>query len=183
MKAMLETVHLKRLIKSTAKCISKEDRKLMLQYIRLEFDKESMLVTASALDGYKLSIETAPCRDIDESFTAYIRPHLPVGAQGKASNIELTGDNCLIEIDGRITGYKQPKGEFIDTHKIIKDYTTADTIQTICFTKEYLVDTLNSIQFGKNERPIIEIEIRGEIMPVIIKSKNGTRLISPCRKS
>ena len=63
MKAILKTEDLKRLIKATSKFISKDDNRQILQWIQLKFDKEKLTVTAAALNGYMVSVETVQCCD------------------------------------------------------------------------------------------------------------------------
>jgi len=182
MKAILKTEDLKRLIKATAKFISKNDNRQMLQWIQLKFDKEKLTVTAAALDGYKLSIETVLAFDLDESFTAYIRPYLPVGAKAMYSKIELTDKICLIDIGGRFTGYKQPEGDFYNTEKFLVETEQLPITSEVALTRDFLIDALKSLQQDEFKRLPVIIQIRDNLRPVSVKMGKSTRYILPVRK-
>ena len=59
----------------------------MLQYIKLAFVKDGFNLSAKAVavDGYRIAIENAKCYSLDESFTVFIKPYLPVGGCRMAS--------------------------------------------------------------------------------------------------
>jgi DNA polymerase III sliding clamp (beta) subunit (PCNA family) len=182
MKAILKTEDLKRLIKATAKFISKNDNRQILQWIQLNFNKENMTATAAALDGYKLSTETVPCFDLDESFTAYIRPYLPVGAKDIYSKIELTDDRCLIDIGGRFTGYKQPKGDFFNIEKFLAETEQIPITSEVALTRDFLVDALKSLQKDEYCHLPVIIQLRDNLKPVSVKLGKSTRYILPVRR-
>ena len=182
MKAILKTEDLKRLIKATAKFISKDDNRQILQWIQLKFDKEKLMVTAAALDGYKLSIETVLAFDIDESFTAYIRPYLPVGAKDIYSKIELADDRCLIDIGGRFTGYKQPKGDFFNIEKFLAETEQIPITSEVSLTRDFLIDALKSLQKDEYCRLPVIIQLRDNLKPVSVKLGKSTRYILPVRR-
>lgn len=183
MKAQIITKELKRLIKATAKFISKDDRRPMLQYIRLDFNKESCSVKAIALDGYRMAIETAVCAYVECDFSAYIKPYLPAGATSEYSIIEVDGERCLIDIGGSIVGYKQPKGTFpYDTDEIVKTLESIPVTHEVAVSETFLLDALKSFQpdeFGKD--PII-IQLRDRIGAITLRTKNGVRYVLPIRK-
>jgi DNA polymerase III sliding clamp (beta) subunit (PCNA family) len=182
MKAILKTEDLKRLIKATAKFISKDENRRMLQWIQLKFDKEKMTVTAAALDGYKLSVEAVLAFDIDESFTAYIKPYLPVGARDVYSKIELTDERCLIDIGGRFTGYKQPKDDFYNVEKFLTEMEQIPIISEVCLTRDFLIDALKSLQLDEWGRMPVIIQLRDNLRPVSVKLGKSTRYILPVRR-
>jgi DNA polymerase III sliding clamp (beta) subunit (PCNA family) len=182
MKAILKTEDLKRLIKATAKFISKDDNRQILQWIQLKFDKEKLTVTAAALDGYKLSVETVLAFDIDESFTAYIRPYLPVGAKDIYSKIELADDRCLIDIGGRFTGYKQPKDDFYNVEKFLQETEQLLVVKEVALTRDFLVDALKSLQQDEFKRLPVIIQLRDNLKPVSVKMGKSTRYILPVRR-
>lgn len=181
MKATIRLKDLKRLIKSTAKFISKDECRPMLNYIQLDFNKDNSTVQAASLDGYRISIEKASC-NVDENFTAYIKPYLPVGTKAELATIEIVGENCLIEINGRIIGYKQPQGEFVDVAEILDRFDSTPTSLKAGINEAYLLDALKSIQ---KENPSLNdplvIEIKEGNGPVILKTKNGQKAILPIR--
>ena len=183
MNATIKTTELKRFIKATEKFISKEDYRPMLQYIKLEFNKDNMIVRAIATDKYKLAIENAECCSLDESFTAYIKPYLPAGVTSELANISLTDDKCLIDIDGSIVGYRQPKGNFGIIDKSIADLEQESTVLNISVNKKFLEDALKSTQTEKSIKPVITLELKqGELSPIIIRSNNGVKYVLPCRR-
>jgi len=183
MKAIIKSEDLKRLVKSTAKFISKDENRHMMTYIRLDFNKEGCSVKAGGIDGYKLSVESSKCVSVDENFVAYIKPYLPIGAKCKYANIEILGDNCLIDMDGRITGNKQPKGTSIDYYKILSDLEANPVKLKIMVNRFYLLDALKSMQQeDKSLNEPITLEFRDSIDPIIIKNKNGVKLIIPMRQ-
>ncbi len=182
MKAILTTNDLKRLVKATAKFVSTDDNRRMLQWIQLKFNKESMSVTAAALDGHKLSVETIKCVSLDEDFTAYIKPHLPVGVKADYSEIEMSGENCLITIGGSIVGYKQPKGEFYNYDKLLSEISEMPIVEEVCLTKDFLVDALKSLQQDELKKLPVTIQLHGDVRPATVKMGKSTRYILPVRK-
>lgn len=182
MKVILRTDDLKRLVKATAKFISKDENRLLLQYIRLEFNSTDKTVKAVALDGYRIAIENASCEDIDESFTAYIKPYLPVGANAPYSRIEMSGENCLINIDGRIVGYQQPKGNPFDYEKFLKELEEQSVSFKVAVNPQYLMDTLSSAKASCGyKKEVLVIEYRGGVQPLLLRTENGKRIVLPCR--
>lgn len=183
MKAIIRSSELKRIVKATAKFISKNENRPMLQYIKLEFNKEKMKVKAIAVDGYKASIEEASCMQLDEDFTAYIKPNLPSIGKNSYSTVEIVNDDCLINIEGRITGCTQPKGNFLDVVKIIKETTESPVSAKIAVNPEYLINALNSskVSRGTQTREPVIIEFRGPAQPLILKDEYGTRMVLPIR--
>jgi DNA polymerase III sliding clamp (beta) subunit (PCNA family) len=181
MQAMILTSDLKRLIKSTAKFISKDENRPMLQYIQLDFDKSKSSVRAAAVDGYKMSVENASCCT-DESFTAYIKPYLPVRASGQYTIIELNGEYCYIDIGGQRVGYRQPQGSFLNTDEVIKGFESTPVTFKIAMNEEYLLAALKSIQKESKltQKPVV-FEFHENYGPAIIKSKDGMKAILPCR--
>jgi hypothetical protein len=184
MKVIMFTKDLKRLIKSTAKFISKDENRPLLQYIRLDFEKEGSSVKAIGIDGFKMSVEKANfIGTIDENFTVYIKQHLPPGAKSEYAIIELSGDNCLIEIDGRIVGCKQPKGAPLNYTDIIANWESVQPKHKVKANADYLLDALRSIvQENKLEKKPVTLELReGIAAPVIIRTENGFKAVLPVR--
>jgi DNA polymerase III sliding clamp (beta) subunit (PCNA family) len=182
MKAVILTDELKRLIKATAKFISKDDNRHMQQYIKLEFTHEGMQAKAVSCDGYRLSIENAKCFDVDESFTVFIKPYLPVGANFEYATIELVDKRCLIDIGGRIVGYKQPDGNYMDINKAIEEIERFPVTHTVSVSQFFLLDALNSIHKDSLHKNPAEIQLRGKIGAISIGSKDGIRYVLPVRR-
>lgn len=78
------------------------------KYIKLEFDAENSKVTASAIDGYRLSVEHALISDCDESFTAYIRPSVKL-PKNEFATITLEDDEIILRCNEFMCGYKLPE--------------------------------------------------------------------------
>lgn len=183
MKAIIETSELKRLIKATAKFISKDDNRQMLQYIKLAFMKDGFNFSARAVgvDGYRLSVENAKCLDIDESFAVFIKPYLPVGARCEHAIVELVDGRRLIDIGGRMVGYKQPDGTFLNETEVIANIEERPVIHEVFVSKNFLYDALNSIQADELLREPVSIQLRDRIGAITLKTKNGARYVLPVR--
>ena len=183
MKALLETCDLKRLVKATAKFISQDENRRMLRWIRLDFNKDTSTVKAVASDGWKMSIENANCVSIDESFTVYIKPYLPVKVKDKYSTIELSDGKCFIDIGGSIAGYVQPKDEFMDYVKVIADIETVPVVREVYFSKALLVDALNSLR-QENYLPRLPVimQLRDDYGAVSVKMGKSTGYVLPMKR-
>jgi hypothetical protein len=182
MKAQIITKELKRLIKATSKFISKNEHRPMLQYIRLDFNKENCSVKAVSLDGYRMAIETAECAYVECDFSAYIKPYLPVGANSDYSIIEVEGGRCLIDIDGRIVGCQQPVGTFMDDAATVKTIESIPVTHEVAVSKAFILDALNSLQPDEFARDPITIQIRDTYGAITLRTKNGVRYVLPIRK-
>lgn len=179
MKAIMETDELKRLIKSTAKFVSKDQRRPMLEWIRLEFDKTS--VKAIALNGYMAAIEKADLIDIDEPFIAYIKPYLPPLAGSPYAKIILDNGKLLIEAGDRIIGYEQPTGDFIDMDDTLKSLNKNAPTFKILFSKDLLEAAIRSVQQDTCTSKAITLKFSTPNSPMIIESENGVKYVLPCR--
>jgi DNA polymerase III sliding clamp (beta) subunit (PCNA family) len=180
MKAIIETFEMKRIIRATKSFISKNDERPQLQWIRLDFDKETNKMKASALDGFMLSIEFAPLLQIDESFSAYIKPYLPVGAKADYIEISLENEFCNIVVGDRSVGYKQPQIKWLDTDKIVSDLETKEVVSKIFIDNEKLASALKSIDIRCMNNPCI-IEYRGENTPILLKFEDSVRILQVMR--
>lgn len=179
--AIIKTADLKRLIKATAKFISKDENRHMLHWIKLEFNKEG--AKAVACDGYKVSVENSKCISVDEDFTVFVKPYLPVGAKAEYSQIELVDGRCLIDIGGRIASYVQPEGEYLNTDKVIADIEAAPVTSEVSLNRDFLIDALKSLDQEKNTRIPVIIQLRDNFQPVSVKMCKSTRYILPVRTS
>lgn len=183
MKAFLQTEDFKRLINSTKKFISKDENRPILQYIRLDFEASLNTIKAVALDGYHMAVERANCLEIDESFSVYIKPYLPVGVKSQITKIEVIGSNCLIDMDGRIIGYRQIEGDPFNDSQVISGAEENPILFKIAVNPQYLMDALQSskVSGGDFKQEPVIIEYRGDIKPLFLNTKNGKRMILPCR--
>ena len=182
MKAIIKTDDLKRLVKSTRHFISKDENRPVLNFIRLEFEKAVMTVKATGLDGYKLSEENAHIKEIDESFIAYIKPYIPVGIKSDVITIEMVGNKCFIDAGESSIAYKQPRGDKIDTKKIIGDLESNPAICEFFIDRDFLVDALKSICEKENIRESVAFEFRGEDHPILLKSGESKRVVMVKRR-
>lgn len=176
MKAIIETDKLKRLIKSTAKFVSKDQRRPMLEWIRLEFDKTS--VKAIAVNPYAVAIENVACIDVDEPFIAYIKPYLPPLAGNPYAKIILEDGKCLISAGDRIVGYEQPKDKFINMDEVLERLNKNAPTFKISFSKDLLENAIRSIQQTSN--PIV-LKFSEPNSPAIIETETGVKYVLPCR--
>lgn len=180
MKILMETRDLKRIIKATKKFVSKDFYRKALQYIRFDFDKDTKKLKATALDGIMLSVEYADIAKIDESFSVYVKPYLPIGMDSEWAEITVNDGTCYITVGERGVSYKQPDIEWLDTDKLIKDLEKKEVISSIYFDNEKLADLLKSIDKCNMQEPTI-IEFRGENKPILVRFKDNVRMLQVMR--
>ena len=183
MKAILKTEDLKRLIKATAKFISKDENRHALHWIKLTFHKDTLTAQAVAIDGYRVSVESVSCLSVIDSFTVYIKPYLPVKAKDKVAEVCLSDGKCLINIGGNMTGYVQPDIKYLDDNKIISDIEALPVLREVLLSKEFLTDALNSLlPDSPSSRQTVMLQLREDHQPVSIRSGESVRYVLPCRK-
>lgn len=183
MKAQITAISLKRLIQATRGFAKNGGARPIREYIRLEFSKEFSLVTAIAVDGYRMSVEHASC-SVDEDFTAYIKTNIPPARKNSWAVIELKEDACYINIDGCISGYTQPKGEFIDWKEVLKNTSDKPAQFRIGFNGDYLLSALQAAKASSGNvfKSPVTLEFRGPLAPVLIKTnKSDVKMVLPVR--
>lgn len=84
--------------------------------------------------------------------------------------LELTEKNLLVEVDGCITGFRQPEGDYYPVKSLIEREMKKKVISTIGVNARYLKDALNSVKTDMG-RDIVEIDVRNPDEPLIIKTK------------
>jgi hypothetical protein len=178
-KAIIETDYIKRLIKATSKFISKDENRPILQYVKLDFKQDDLSVKAVGCDGYRIAIENAKCHSVDEDFTIFVKPYLPVGARGDYAEIELIGKKCFISVGGRSVGYEQPDCVYLDDAEIIKNIESVPVAREVFASKKFLHDALDSIQPDEYMGEPISIQIREGHGAITIKTKSGARHVLP----
>jgi DNA polymerase III sliding clamp (beta) subunit (PCNA family) len=185
MKATINANDLKRLIAATEKFVERNCAKTIYRFIRLEFSKEFSRVTAISTDGYRLSLEHAVCSDIDEDFTAYIKPQLPPSySKYDNATIELKDSKCFIEVNGSIVGYKQPHDDFLDYKETVKNATDGAPALRIGFNGNLLISALQEAKTscGNSFRKPVVLEFRGSLSPAIIRTNDDDmKLVLPVR--
>lgn len=185
MKAIILTKSLKKLVQTTKGFVKRTDAARPAEnFIRLEFSKEFSLVTAVAIDGFRMSVEHSDCFEIDEDFTAYIKFDIPKGSRDSYAAVEVKDGTCFIEVDGQIIGYKQPSGEFIEWRTILDGAKNKPETLRIGFNGEYLLSALQAAKIssgGLLERPVV-LEFRGPLDPVLLKTnEDNWKMVLPVR--
>lgn len=181
MKAVIRTSDLKRLVRATKHFISKDYNRPLLNFIRLDFDFEDKTVNAVALDGFKLSIEASDLKAIDESFSAYIRPYLPVGIKNDVVTIEIIGNKCYIDSGDSSVGYEQPNGKKFNAKSVLEDLHTKPITCEMFVKGDHLVDALKSIQPDAGLSSV-RIEYRADNEAILLKTDKSTRLVKTVRR-
>lgn len=180
MKAIIKTIDIKRLVKSTRHFMSKDETRPLLNFIRLDFDSERKTCKAVALDGFRLSEETSELKFIDESFSVYIKPYLPVGIKNETVTIELIGNRCFIDAGDSSVGYEQPHGKKFSTKPVLEGLQSNPVLSEIYVNGDFLIDALKSIQNKDTYEPI-RIEYRGDKHAILLKTEKSVRLVMPSK--
>lgn len=183
MKAIIMASDLKRLIGATKDFTNSSPRRVIHQYIKLEFSKEYSTVTAVAVDGYRLAVEHSVCSEIDCDFTAYIKSDIPKARKDDLAIIEIINDTCLIRVNDRLTGYKQPTGEFLNQKEAISNLTKRDLNFKIGFNGNLLISALKAAQVscGGFKTPVA-LEFQSNLDPVVLRTNDDDiKLVLPIR--
>lgn len=180
MRAVMDMDEIKRIIKATKSFVFKGDERPALKYVRLDFNKDTNKVKATALDGIMMSIEYGQIFQIDESFAAYIKPQLPIKAKGDYVEIAVNEGFCYITVGDNSFGYRQPEIKWLDTDKIINDLEAKEISANILVNNERLAAALKSIDSGKIP---VKIEYRGLNTGLILRYENSVRMFQVCRQT
>lgn len=171
MKAVIDANDFKRIIDNTKRFTGYNSR--LMEYIYLEIDAEKRTIKATALDGYRISIEYAKIKGADQSFSCYLKPMLPkITKSTEYVTLEYTGNRLLVDADGCITGFVQPEGKYYPVQKIIEKELEKEPISTIGINARYLKDALASANTGYDARKVIELDVKSPDDAVIIKTKS-----------
>lgn len=130
----------------------------IMQYIYLEFAGDQ--VTATALDGYRITMETAKTLGTPEPFNCYIRPNIPkITSQDTYVTLEMDNNRLLVTVGDNITGYVQPKDiQFYNTEKYIVDVKTDEPAASVWVSPKLLKEALESCNvIGWNNPVKLEI--------------------------
>lgn len=152
-------------------------------YIRLEFRKATRIMTAIAIDGYRLATERAACEECEEDFDIYVKGnvHLP---RGSYATISSRGDDCEIRCAGLIFGFEQPKGDFMAWRRAIPGGDGTEPKFKIGFNGNYLLEALQAAKISKGNslrHPVI-LEFFGEDKPVVIRTnEEDVKMVLPVR--
>ncbi len=180
MKAVIDIYEIKKIIKATKNFIYKGDERPNLQYVRLDFDKDKHKVKATAIDGFMMSIEYGRILQIDESFSAYIKPQLPVGVKADYVEIDVKDGFCYITVGDNSVGYRQPDIKWLDTDKLINDLEAKEIVTNTYINNDKLATALKSIESGGQP---INIEYRGINTALILRFEDSFRMVQVCKQT
>lgn len=174
MKAIISAKEFKRIIDNTKKFLGQSFRQHM-DWIYLQIDAEKKSIKATALDGYRLSIEYANLIDAEGSFTCYVKPNIPkITRTDTFAELELVNKKLYVTVGDSITGYIQPEGEYYKTDDLISDIEKQAPIRTIGVNAKFLKEAMESISATNSEnRNIARIDIRNPVDPIVIRSGGG----------
>ena len=179
MRATIHSNDFNRLLKATRPFVDKWNICALHRYIRLEFSAADSLVTAVAVDGYRLSVEHCVCQ-CEKDFTAYIHGelHLPKNTEAE---LELENGELLIRCGDFILGTPQREGEFLDWRRVIP---AGDLTLRFGVNGNYLIDALRAAKASAGncfKNPLI-LEFRGPKEPMLIRTnKEDVKMVLPIR--
>lgn len=185
--ARIYTDDLNRLIAATKSfMMPQSDRRDEYKYIKLEFDKESSIVTAIAVDGYRLSMEHAVISNCNDSFIAYLfnPPKFPAKefATVELENFE-TYKTLVIRCNKVSFGFKQPG--IIDPSDWKTYVPSVKPTFRIGFNANYLLDALKAAKAscGNAFNAPIVLEFTDPNAAVLIRTNKGEdiKLVLPIR--
>lgn len=178
MQAKIDTDNFNRVIAATKNFVDTSGRRPAHALIRLEFFAEDHCMTAIAVDGFRMSVETSVC-ECDEDFTAYVHGGIRL-PRGQEAVVNVSNDEALIRCGGLIFGCKQPSGEFLDWKNVLPgppDF-------KIAFNGNYLLSALQAAKAscGNTLREPVVLEFRGPLDPVIIQTgQKNIKMVLPVR--
>lgn len=178
MQARIDTNSFNRVIAATKNFVDTSGMRPARTLIRLEFSAEDHCMTAIALDGFRMAVETSVC-ECDEDFTAYVHGGIRL-PRGQEAEIAVEGGEALIRCGGLIYGCKQPSGEFLDWRKAL----LGPPAFKIAFNGNYLLSALQAAKAscGNTLRKPVVLEFRGPTEPVILRTnQNDIKMVLPVR--
>lgn len=152
-------------------------------FIKLEFSAANNKMTAIAVDGFRMSVESCVISDCEKNFEAYIRPAVKL-KRGRFAVIELDEDSKEVNIrcDGFHFGYEQPEKSDFDW---VKALPSTPVQYRIGFNGNYLLQALQAakVSCGGNFRKPVVLEFRSPNEPMLIRTNNGEdiKLVMPIR--
>ena len=180
--ARILTNDFNRIIEATKRFVSDSDHIVCNQYIKMEFCAADNQVTATALDGYRLSVEHSVISDCTEDFVVYIKSNTKLPRRQYARiSLEDDGKEAVIRCNGLSFGYTQPKSDGFDWRKVIPE---TKVKYRIGFNGNYLLSALQSAKAssGDSLREPVILEFRSNIEPIILRTnKNDIKMVLPIR--
>lgn len=189
MKAIIDATVFKNLVNNAKAFVRKDSIYInkMLTYILVEVDSSNKEIKVIALDGHRVSMETAQIIEADESFKCFIRPNIPKITKNDSFvelELNMKDERCFVTVSESIVGYKQPQGEYFDYKKIISDVENQEAKASILVDASLLKEALNSVKTEGNIRDYVKIEIREKHLPIVIRygkkrDRNNLKLVLP----
>ena len=181
MKARILGNDFNRIMDATKQFCGTSTRHKEQEYIRLDFDAETLRVTAHACDGYRLSVEHSVIGSCDENFTVYIRGGFRLPKKQDAT-IEKVENEVQIRCAGALFGFEQPDvSQRFEWQKVIpKDEPTF----RIGFNGNYLLNALQAakVSAGQTFKNPIVLEFWTPTTPVIIRTNtDDIKMVLPIR--
>jgi len=150
MEAILGAKDLKRIINATRRFVGNcsDAHRAIYQFIRLDFSKEFSSVTAVAVDGFRMSIEHAVCRSVDEDFTVYVKGDIPKSSKYDLCTVWKQADYCYLRVNDMVIGNKQPSGEFLDYNATLQNSTSNPPSFRISVNGDYMLTALQAAKIS-----------------------------------
>ena len=169
MRAVLDAGEFKRIIENTKKFVRKEARNDLMSWIYMEIDAKEMTIKATALDGRRVSTESAGLTEADESFVCFIRPEIPkVSRYDAYAELEVNENRLFVRVGESIAGYVQPEGTFYDVSKVLEPLREKEKMAVIGMNAKYLKGAMESISaYGGSK--MCKIEVYGPLQPIVIR--------------
>jgi DNA polymerase III sliding clamp (beta) subunit (PCNA family) len=178
MVARIYAKELKRVIQALKPFTREGEYNKLMQYIHFEVVGNE--IKFEALDGHRIAIEYLPC-ETDEDFKGYIKPMAIGKIRNDYCELELSEENVYLTVGDIRYRFAQPEGIYYDTSKLLNDM-EIEKPQIVGVNAELLLSGLVYQNLETNGRPLVQLEIRGGKMPVIIrncKDKRNIRAVLP----
>ena len=184
MKVRMDAATFKQLINNAKKFTS--NMQPIMQYIYLEFAGDQ--VTATALDGYRITTETAKILESTEPFNCFIKPNIPkITSHDTYVTLELDDNRLLVTVGDNITGYVQPKDiKYYNTKKFVEDAKTDEPAASVWVSPKLLKEALESCNVIRINNAV-KLEISSvESRPIKIwygqrDAENNLKLVLPVK--
>lgn len=171
MKARISATDFKRIIENTKRFTGVEWAGQKYPWIYLQIDAEAKSISATALDGHRISVEFADIEEADESFSCYIKPNIPkIKKHDQYTDLEVSNNRLLVQVGESIMGYVQPEGEYFKIDKMMRELMEQPKALTIGVDANLLKDALASISNYGDRIPVAKIDLRGPKDAIVIRS-------------
>ena len=183
MKAQLQTESFNKIIDATKDFVLKNNSRPQHTYVRLEFCKEDMKVTAIAVNGFIMAVHKCDLLFLDCDFVAYIKPNMKL-PRYESAVLELEGEYLTVFCGDNSFGFRQPTAEFLDWQKVLP---AKEPSFEIYANIDYMISALKSIKNGRSTTsgtPICKMIFRSALDPIIVqenKDMNNIGMVLPVR--